>query len=70
MGKRMALCGDSMLCCYTGAHQVLADDPALLTIECTMLFNTRLLRPFSGRYTVMSVNLSLVLTGVPASRPR
>ena len=70
MGSGLHNTGATVLAFYAFAYQILADLPEIVILECTVLFDTTVLRIFSDEYVIQVIDFSPRELGVPSSRPR
>eukprot|EP00971_Amphidinium_carterae_P218388 4334826-Amphidinium_carterae.1 len=70
MGKRRALLGDSIIPYVIWSHEVLAERPNIIVIECTVHFPEELLEVFQEHYNVQCHSFSPTDLGFAAQRPR
>ena len=70
MGNGLQNTGTTVLVFYAFAFQVLADLPEIVLLECTVLFDTIVLKIFSSEYLIQCIDFSPREMGIPSSRPR
>jgi len=69
-GKRRGISGASMVVFFAWLHQILADEPDLILIECVTSFVVAILMALRVKYDLQFLDFSPLDMGIPAARLR